>query len=90
MVEKIAKIIERLKDEYQKQDLCMYDFLAERSVPRNISIEQSMQIYAHLMNWAEDDEFYRTNKEEEWGENLVTDERTNSYIINEVEWTPLA
>lgn len=53
----------------------MYDFLADKAVPKGVTFEEAMGIYAKLMNWAENDEFHRTNKEDGFEENLVTGEK---------------
>jgi hypothetical protein len=71
----MATLLEELKEEYLNQENCMYDFLADKAVPKGVTFEESMGIYAKLMNWAENDEFHRTNKEDGFEENLVTGEK---------------
>lgn len=71
----IKILFEKLKEEYIKQENCMYDFLADKTVPRGVTFETAMELYAKLMNWAENDEFHRTNKDDGFGENLVTGEK---------------
>ena len=73
----IFNLSEELKKEYKEQDNCMYDFLANKKVPRGVTFEEAMKIYARLMYWAEADEFHRTNKLDGFGENLVTGEKYN-------------
>lgn len=71
----MATLIEELKEEYHNQENCMYDFLADKEVPKGVTFEEAMETYAKLMNWAENDEFHRTNKDDGFEENLVTGEK---------------
>lgn len=68
-------LLDKLKQEYTQQDNCMYDFLANKEVPRGVSFETAMTLYAKLMHWAENDEFHKTNYADGFGENLVTGEK---------------
>lgn len=73
----VEETIEILKEKYLKDsEVCMGEFLASE-FPKALSYEEAVQVYASLMNWADNDVMLRTNVEEEWTENITTGETLN-------------
>lgn len=60
-------------EKYHKEDICMWEFLAQMKPAPNMTFADCMQVYCDLLNYTDGDEFIRIVEDEE--ENLVTGER---------------
>lgn len=75
-------IIDTIKDVYiNESDVCMYDLLATTAIQdvegaKELTFEEVMEIYAILMNWSDNDEFYRINVEDNFKHDIVGGEHT--------------
>lgn len=69
------EFFEKFKKDYMKQENCMYDFLANETVPSCLTMEEAFLLYANLMNWAENDDFYRINYEDDFKEDIIRNTR---------------
>lgn len=77
MDESVERRISELKEQYSSEsEVCMAEFLASEMVGE-FTFEEAVEIYASLMNWADNDVMLRTNVEEEWTENITTGETLN-------------
>lgn len=54
----IDKVLEFIKDEYRKNDLCMGEILANTSA-NGLTLEEAHELYKKSLNWSDGDEFYR-------------------------------
>lgn len=70
-------IIDTIKDAYiSESDVCMHDLLAATAIQdvegaKELTFEEVMEIYAILMNWSDNDEFYRVNVEDNFKHDIV-------------------
>lgn len=77
-------VIDKIKTIYtEESDVCMYDLLASITIKEmeedgaELTFEEVMEIYATLMNWSDNDEFYRINKEDNFKHDIVSGEHTS-------------
>ena len=54
----VDKVLEFIKDEYRKNDLCMGEILANTSA-NGLTLEEAHELYKKSLNWSDGDEFYR-------------------------------
>lgn len=70
-------VLDRIKTIYfEESDVCMYDFLASLSIKEidggdELTFEEVMEIYVILMNWSDNDEFYRINVEDNFKHDII-------------------
>lgn len=58
MTKKAQEMLNFLKSEYHKSDVCMAEVLASTSASE-LTLEEAFEVYIEAMRWSEGDTFYR-------------------------------